>query len=107
MKKLFIAVALVMGLGTSVAFANEMTAGIETVAMVNEYKPIEAAKLPQAVQDAIKKNYAESTIKEASVDEAAKTYKVILTGKDGKIQPLYSTKRERFKNNLLICFRED
>ena len=79
MKKLFIAVALVMGLGTSVAFANEMT-----VAMVNEYKPIEAAKLPQAVQDAIKKNYAESTIKEASVDEAAKTYKVILTGKDGK-----------------------
>ena len=40
MKKLFIAVALVMGLGTSVAFANEMTAGIETVAMVNEYKPI-------------------------------------------------------------------
>ena len=79
MKKLFIAVALVMGLGTSVAFANEMTA-----AMVNEYKPIEAAKLPQAVQDAIKKNYAESTIKEASVDEAAKTYKVILTGKDGK-----------------------
>lgn len=49
MKKLFIAVALVMGLGTSVAFANEMTAGIETVAMVNEYKPIEAAKLPQAV----------------------------------------------------------
>lgn len=38
MKKLFIAVALVMGLGTSVAFANEMTAGIETVAMVNEYK---------------------------------------------------------------------
>ena len=72
MKKLFIAVALVMGLGTSVAFANEMTAGIETVAMVNEYKPIEAAKLPQAVQDAIKKNYAESTIKEASVDEAAK-----------------------------------
>lgn len=37
MKKLFIAVALVMGLGTSVAFANEMTAGIETVAMVNEY----------------------------------------------------------------------
>ena len=84
MKKLFIAVALVMGLGTSVAFANEMTAGIETVAMVNEYRPIEAAKLPQAVQDAIKKNYAESTIKEASVDEAAKTYKVILTGKDGK-----------------------
>ena len=84
MKKLLIIVALVMGLGTSVAFANEMTAGIETVAMVNEYKPIEAAKLPQAVQDAIKKNYAESTIKEASVDEAAKTYKVILTGKDGK-----------------------
>ncbi len=84
MKKLFVAVALVMGLGTSVVFANNMVSRVETVSMVNEYKPIEASKLPQAVQDAIKKDYAEFTIKNAAVDETAKTYKVVLTGKDGK-----------------------
>lgn len=84
MKKLFVAVAFVMGLGTSVAFADSMATVTEIVAMVNEYKPIEASKLPQAVQDAVKKDYADSTIKEASFDEAAKTYKVVLTGKDGK-----------------------
>lgn len=84
MKKLFVAVALVMGLGTSVAFANNMVSRVETVSMVNEYKPIEASKLPQAVQDAIKKDYAEFTIKNAAFDETAKTYKVVLTGKDGK-----------------------
>lgn len=85
MKKLFVAIALVMGLGTSVAFAENLNMGTETVALVNEYKPIEVKDLPQAVQDAIKKDYAEQTIKEASVEEAeaGKTYKVVLTDKEG------------------------
>ena len=48
---------------------------------MNEYKPIDVKELPQAVQDAIKKDYAESTVKEAAVEVAedgAKTYKVTL-----------------------------
>ena len=80
MKKVLFAVALVMGLGSSVAFANNM-ADVEIVAMVNEFKPIDIKELPQAVQDAIKKDYAESTIKEAAVEVAedgVKTYKVTL-----------------------------
>ena len=40
MKKLFLAVALVMGLGTSVAFANNMVSDVEIATMINEFKQI-------------------------------------------------------------------
>lgn len=87
MKKLFVAVALVMGLGTSVAFANNlMVMDSETVTMINDFAPIEVKDLPAAVQEAITKNYAESTIKEAAVEakeDGTKTYKVVLTDKEG------------------------
>ena len=86
MKKLFVAVALVMGLGTTVAFAGNLTSGVETVMAVNDFTPIEVKDLPAAVQEAITKNYAESTIKEAAVEaneDGTKTYKVVLTDKEG------------------------
>ncbi len=87
MKKLFVAVALVMGLGTSVAFANNsMVIESETITMINDFTPIEVKDLPAAVQEAITKNYAESTIKEAAVEakeDGTKTYKVVLTDKEG------------------------
>ena len=51
MKKVLFAVALVMGLGSSVAFANNMASDVEIVAMVNEFKPIDIKELPQAVQE--------------------------------------------------------
>ena len=86
MKKLFVAVALVMGLGTTVAFAENLTSGVETVMAVNDFTPIEVKDLPAAVQEAITKNYAESTIKEAAVEaneDGTKTYKVVLTDEEG------------------------
>ncbi len=87
MKKLFVAVALVMGLGTSVAFAaHSASAKAEIVATVNDFTPIEVKDLPEAVQKAIAENYAESTIKEAAVEaneEGVKTYQVVLTDKEG------------------------
>ena len=86
MKKVLFAVALVMGLGSSVAFANNMASDVEIVAMVNEYKPIDVKELPQAVQDTIKKDYAESTVKDAAVEAAedgTKTYKVTLVDAAG------------------------
>ena len=86
MKKLFVAVALVMGLGTSVAFASNVANTMEVSVMVNEFTPIEVKDLPQAVQDAIAKAYPEATIKEASVevkeDGATKHYKVVLVDKE-------------------------
>jgi len=78
MKKFFVAVALVMGLGTTVAFAENLTSGVETVMAVKD--------LPAAVTEAIAKNFAESTVKEAAVEAAedgSKTYQVVLTDKEG------------------------
>ena len=82
MKKLFLAVALVMGLGTSVAFANNMVSDVEIVTMINEFKPIDVKELPQAVQDAIKENYSEATIKEAE-GQAEAILKVQQANADG------------------------
>ena len=56
MKKLFVAVALVMGLGTSVAFAENFHASVDSVNIVNEFKPIEVKDLPQAVLEGQRKN---------------------------------------------------
>lgn len=75
MKKIFVALALIMGLGTSVAFANA----------ADEYVVIELKDVPQAVQDAAAKNCEGSTIKEAHVETAedgTKTYKLILVDAD-------------------------
>ena len=93
MKKLFVAVALVMGLGTSVAFAENFHASVDSVNIVNEFKPIEVKDLPQAVLDAVTKDYAEFTIKEAYVEEVegTKTYKVVLTdAEDNTTAVLYN-----------------
>ena len=86
MKKLFVAVALVMGLGTSVAFADNFMVDSVTITMINDFAPIEVKDLPAAVQEAITKNYAEATIKEAAVEaneDGTKTYKVVLTDEEG------------------------
>lgn len=95
MKKLFVAVALVMGLGTSVAFAENFHASVDSVNIVNEFKPIEVKELPQAVLDAVTKDYAEFTIKEAYVEEVegTKTYKVVLTDAE-----CYTLKRVKYWN---------
>ena len=84
MKKSFVAVALVMGLGTTVAFAENLTSGVETVMAVNDFTPIEVKDLPAAVTEAIAKNFG--TVKEAAVEAAedgSKTYQVVLTDKEG------------------------
>lgn len=97
MKKLFAAVALVMGLGTSVAFAENFHANVDSVTVVNEFKPIDVKELPQAIQNAVTKDYAQFTIKEAYVEEVegTKTYKVVLTdSEDNTAAVLYSEKGE-------------
>ena len=86
MKKSFVAVALVMGFMRTVAFAENLTSGVETVMAVNDFTPIEVKDLPAAVTEAIAKNFAESTVKEAAVEAAedgSKTYQVVLTDKEG------------------------
>lgn len=108
MKKVLFAVALVMGLGSSVAFANNMASDVEIVAMVNEFKPIDIKELPQAVQDAIKKDYAESTIKEAAVEVAedgVKTYKVTLVDAVGTESVVFFNENES-KTQPNVCSKD-
>ena len=86
MKKLFVAVALVMGLGTTVAFAadNQTTTASVAVA-VNDFVPVEVDDLPQAVKDTLAKDYADYMVKEAAVEaneDGTQTYKVTLTAQD-------------------------
>ena len=102
MKKLFVAVALVMGLGTSVALANNVwTNSMETVIQTDEYIQIELKYVPQAIMDAIAKNYEGSAVKEAYVKTAkdgTKTYKMILIdGEDTETVVLFNDKGEEVK----------
>ncbi len=88
MKKLLFALALCLGLGTSFASASIISnlSSSETVLVSQDLTPIEVKDLPAAVQEAITKNYAESTIKEAAVEaneDGTKTYKVVLTDEEG------------------------
>lgn len=86
MKKLFVAIALVMGVGTTVAFAadNQTTTASVAVA-VNDFVPVEVDDLPQAVKDTLAKDYADYMVKEAAVEaneDGTQTYKVTLTAQD-------------------------
>lgn len=86
MKKLFVAVALVMGVGTTVAFAadNQTTTASVAVA-VNDFVSVEVDDLPQAVKDTLAKDYADYMVKEAAVEaneDGTQTYKVTLTAQD-------------------------
>ena len=102
MKKLFVAAALVMGLSTSVALANNIwTNRVETVISTDEYIQIELKYVPQTIMDAITKNYEGNTIKEAYVktaEDGTKTYKIILIdGEETETIVLFNDKGETVK----------
>lgn len=88
MKKVMIAVAMVMSLGTAAAFAGNLNVNSTIVCMAaDEETPVEVKDLPAAVQEALKKNYPEATAKQASVvtkEDGTKVYKVVLADKEGK-----------------------
>ena len=63
MKKVFFALALVMGLGTTVAFASNLSSTeVTTVTNVNDFTPVEVKDLPKAVQDVLANSYKDFTI---------------------------------------------
>ena len=102
MKKLFVAVALVMALGTSVALAgNAWTNNVETVVPNDDYTQIELKHVPQAITDAVAKNYEGNSIKEAYVktaEDGTKTYKIILmVGEETETTVLFNEKGEEVK----------
>ena len=88
MKKVLVAVALVMGLGSSVAFAQEVkdSTVVETQSQApqEEFVVIEAEKLPSAVIETLSKNYEGGAIKESfvAVKESGNVYKIIVITKE-------------------------
>lgn len=84
MKKVLVALAMIMGLGTSVAFASvsgDTLAVEQTLQPQDEFTQIAAKELPAAVINALAKDYEGASIKEAFVSEreTSKVYKVIVT----------------------------
>lgn len=86
MKKVLVALAMVMGLGSSVAFAY-VVSGTQSVEQTqqnpqDEFTKVEVKDLPQAVMNVLAKDYeGGAVIKEAFISEkeTGKIYKVVLT----------------------------
>ena len=85
MKKVLVALAMVMGLGSSVAFAY-VVSGTQSVEQTqqnpqDEFTKVEVKDLPQAVMNVLAKDYAGAVIKEAFISEkeTGKIYKDVLT----------------------------
>lgn len=88
MKKVLVAVAMVLGMGTSVAFAQEVkdSTVVEAQATPVEFTKIDATTLPQEVINALAKDNEGATIKEAFVAEKpeGKVFKVIIVTKEAQ-----------------------
>lgn len=102
MKKVLVALAVVMGLGTSVVFAQEaQPATVETAQVPqDEFTKIEVKDLPEAVTQALAKSYEGATIKEAAVaeKEAGKLYKILLVTTETKeVTVIMNEKGEEIK----------
>lgn len=87
MKKIFVAIALIAGLGTSVSFAATETANAVSIELsATDYTPIEVKDLPQAIQETLAKNLSEYTVKSAVYqqdEDGVKTYLVTLVDAEG------------------------
>lgn len=87
MKKLVVAAALMMCLSTSVTIANQVINPVMTEITNDEYTQIVVEDIPQAIKDAIAKDYAQCSIKEAYVkaaEDGTKTYKIVLMDSEQK-----------------------
>ncbi len=89
MKKLLLVAVLVSG--SLITFAQEANKNLvaQVVATQDTYKEIPAEELPQAVVDAIAKNYPTAKVEKAYVNEA-KQYKLELSLEDGTTGTLYA-----------------
>lgn len=88
MKKVLVALAMIMGIGSSVVFAQEVNNQTVTEAQVpqDEFVKMNPTELPQVVMQTLAKDYENSSVKEAYVKEkdGAKIYKVIIIAQNGQ-----------------------
>ena len=88
MKKIFLSLVFLFGVGTFVMADDTMKVKNDTVAVEDGFKNIDLKEVPQSVKDAIAKKYPESTLKSASLslkEEGVKAYRIIYVTKESKI----------------------
>ena len=91
MKKVLVALAMVLGTGSSVVFAQEVNNSSAVVAEAqvpqDEFVKMDPTELPQAILLTLAKNYEGSSVKEAyvKVKDEAKIYKIIILTQDGLV----------------------
>ena len=93
MKKMIFTLAMIMGLGTTATFANNIYTSVEVSVQNDEFSPIEVKDLPQAVQETLAKNFEGQTVKAAAVatneEAGTTTYKVTLENTEGAETTVY------------------
>ena len=84
MKKIFLSLVFLFGVGTFVMADDTMKVKNDTVE--DGFKNIDLKEVPQSVKDAIAKKYPESTLKSASLslkEEGVKAYRIVYVTKEG------------------------
>lgn len=106
MKKVLVALAMVLGTGSSVVFAQEVNNSSAVVAEAqvpqDEFVKMDPTELPQAILLTLAKNYEGSSVKEAyvKVKDEAKIYKIIILTQDGQeTETILNEKAKLSKNN--------
>lgn len=80
MKKIFLSLAFLFGIGMSVMADNTMQIKNDTIAVEDGFKTIDLKEVPQSIKDAIAKKAPGSTLKSASLSqkqEGIKSYRVV------------------------------
>ena len=87
MKKIFLSLVFLFGVGTFVMADDTMKVKNDTVTVEDGFKNIDLKEVPQSVKDAIAKKYPESTLKSASLslkEEGVKSiYRIVYVTKEG------------------------
>ena len=86
MKKIFLSLAFLFGIGMSVMADNTMQIKNDTIAVEDGFKTIDLKEVPQSIKDAIAKKAPGSTLKSASLSlkqEGVKSYRVVYVTKEG------------------------
>ena len=81
MKKIFLSLAFLFGIGMSVMADNTMQIKNDTIAVEDGFKTIDLKEVPQSIKDAIAKKAPGSTLKSASL--SLKSYRVVYVTKEG------------------------
>lgn len=91
MKKIFLSLVFLFGVGTFVMADDTMKVKNDTVAVEDGFKNIDLKEVPQSVKDAIAKKYPESTLKSASLSLTGLTVRPpFLSGPYGRKRSVYS-----------------